>query len=282
MTTGSTLRITPLTKAIGAEVGGIDLREPLPDEAFDALQQALLRHQVLFLRDQPLSDAQHLDFARRFGPLTIHPTSRAKGTGAHVEFIEDDEQSPPKATRWHSDLTWLPVPPKIGILSARLLPETGGDTMWSSLTAAYRALSLPMRERVEGLIALHDAGEQFFRGAELAAGKEIADVLRATVSQTTEHPLVVRHPDTGEKVLYFSAATITKIVGLHPTESRMWLDFFWSLVDRAEHCVRWRWRVDDLAIWDERCTLHVALPDHYPARRVMRRCTVDPEIGPRA
>jgi taurine dioxygenase len=282
LSTAAGLEVTPVTRAIGAEVRGVDLREPLGDEVFEALEAALLRHQVLFLRGQALSDEQHRAFAERFGPLTVHPTSRAKGTKDEIEFLEDHEKSPPKATRWHADLTWLPRPPKIGILSARVIPEAGGDTMWSSLTAAWRALSAPMQERVEGLVALHDAGEQFFHGAELAAGKEIADRLRATVSPSTEHPIVVRHPDTGEKLLYFSAATITRLVGLHPEESRMWLDFLWSLVDRPEHCVRWRWQVDDLAIWDERCTLHRGLPDHYPAHRLMRRCTVDPEVGPRA
>jgi taurine dioxygenase len=276
------LRVTSLTKAIGAEVAGLDLREPLGDEAFSALYAALLRHQVLFLRDQRLDDAQHEAFARRFGSLTVHPTSRAKGTNDTIEFLEDHEESPPKATRWHADLTWLPRPPKIGILSARVVPATGGDTMWASLTAAWRALSEPMQERLEGLVAVHDAGEIFFRGAEYAAGREIAEKLRATVEPACEHPLVVRHPETGEKVLYFSASTIDRLVGLHPEESRMWLDFLWRLVDRAELSVRWRWRVDDLAIWDERCTLHRGLPDHHPAHRLMRRCTVDAEERPRA
>ncbi len=275
------LRVTPLTKVIGAEVAGLDLREPLDDAAFAELYDALLRHQVLFLRDQPLDDAQHKAFAQRFGELTIHPTSRAKGTNDAIEFLEDHAESPPKAVRWHADLTWLPAPPKIGILSARVVPEAGGDTMWASLSAAWRALSEPMQERLEGLIAVHDAGEIFFRGAEYAAGPEIAEKLRATVEPSCEHPLVIRHPETGEKVLYFSASTIDRLVGLHPEESLMWLEFLWQLVDRAELSVRWRWRVDDLAIWDERCTLHRGLPDHYPAHRLMRRCTVDAEEGPR-
>jgi len=276
------LSVKPLTGSLGAEVAGIDLREPLDEAVFSELYDALLRHQVLFLHDQPLDDAQHEAFARRFGELTVHPTSRAKGTHDTIELLEDNEQSPPKATRWHADLTWLPLPPKIGILSARVIPEAGGDTMWASLTAAWRALSKPMQDRIEGLVAVHDAGEVFFRGAEYAAGREIAEKLRATVSPSCEHPLVVRHPDTGEKILYFSASTIDHLAGLHPEESRMWLDFLWRLIERPELSVRWRWQVDDLAIWDERCTIHRGLPDHYPAHRLMRRCTIDATEGPRA
>jgi taurine dioxygenase len=276
------MQVEPLTPAIGAEVRGVDLREPLDESTFDELYAALLRHQVIFLRDQAITDEQHEAFARRFGPLTVHPTSRAKGTNDTIEFLEDHVDSPPKASRWHADLTWLPVPPKIGILSAREIPEAGGDTMWVSLTAAWQALSEPMQARLEGLVAVHDAGEIFFRGAELAAGREIAEKLRATVSPSTRHPLVVRHPETGDRVLYFSASTIQRIDELREEESRMLLDFLWNLIDRADLSVRWRWRVDDVAMWDERCTLHRGLPDHYPARRLMRRCTADPKVGPRA
>lgn len=276
------LEVTPLTGSLGAEVAGVDVAAGLDDETFDALYAALLRHQVLFLRGQRLDDAQHEAFARRFGPLTVHPTSRARGTNDTIEFLEDHVDSPPKAVRWHADLTWLPVPPKIGILSAQVVPEAGGDTMWASLTAAWRALSKPMQERLEGLVVRHDAGEVFFRGAAFAAGEAIAAKLRATVSPRHDHPLVARHPETGEPLLYFSPAGVDAIVDLHEEESRALVAFLERHVDRAELAVRWRWAVDDLAIWDERCTLHRGLPDHYPRHRKMRRCTIDAEVGPRA
>lgn len=271
------LRITPITATIGAEASGVDLRDPVDDAALSELYAALLRHQVIFLHDQALTDEEHEDFARRFGTLTVHPISRAVGSDRAMEFIEDNEESPPKAARWHTDISWLGVPPKIGILSARVIPEAGGDTMWASLTAAFQGLSKPMQDRLEGLVAMHDAGENFFCQVERGAGREVADKLRALVDQSAEHPLVPKHPDTGEKVLYISPSNVDHIVGLHPEESRMLLDFLRQHIDRPEFSVRWRWRVDDLAIWDERCTIHRGLTDHYPARRVMRRCTVDAE-----
>lgn len=274
------LRTTPIAAALGAVIHDVDLRPPISDALFSQLYAELLRHQVIVLRGQSLSDEEHQALGRHFGKLSVHPVSVASGTNETLEWIEDGPESPPKATRWHADLSWLPAPPMIGLLTARELPEVGGDTMWMSLKAAYHALSKPLQDRLEGLVAVHDAGDNFFVQVEYAAGRAIADELRKLVHQSAEHPLVTRHPDTGEKALYFSPANVTGIVGLHPDESRVLLGLMNDLVDRPELSMRWKWEVDDLVIWDERCTVHRGLPDHFPARRVMRRCTVDPERGP--
>ena len=276
------LKTTPITPALGGLVHEVDLSSPISDELFEALHAALLRYQVLVIPGQPISDEAHLDLARRFGPLSIHPVSAASGKNETMEWIEDGPDSPPKATQWHADLSWLPAPPKIALLCAQELPECGGDTMWMSLKAAYESLSQPMKDRLEGLVAVHDAGANFFVQVEYAAGKQVADKLRQRVQQSAPHPLVVRHPETGEKSLCFSPPNVTEIVGLHPEESQMLIDFLRALVERPTFALRWQWTVGDLVIWDERTTLHVALPDHYPARRVVRRCTVDPEAPPRA
>jgi taurine dioxygenase len=276
------LKTTPIAGALGAVIHDVDLRPPITDELFAELRAALLEHQVVILRGQSLTDEEHQALGRRFGPLSIHPVSAASGTNETMEWIEDGPESPPKATRWHADLAWLPAPPKIGLLSAQELPSVGGDTQWMSLRAAYQSISKPLQDRLEGLVVVHDAGDNFFAQVEIAAGKTIADELRKLVEQSAEHPLVVTHPETGEKTLCFSPPNATRIVGLHPEESRMLLGFLRDLVDRPELSMRWKWEVNDLAIWDERYTLHRGLPDHYPARRVMRRCTVDPEPAARA
>ncbi len=275
------LRTTRITPALGAVVHDVDLRPPVSDALIEELHAELLRHEVIVLRGQSLTDEEHEALGRRFGKLSVHPVSTASGTNKTLEWLEDGPDSPPKATLWHADLSWLPAPPKLAFLSAREIPESGGDTLWLSLKAAYRALSKPLQDRLKGLHAVHDAGDNFFAQVEVAAGKTIADELRKLVHQSAEHPLVARHPETGDATLYFSPANVTHIVGLHPDESRMLIEFLNRLVERAELSMRWRWQVDDFVIWDERCTLHRALPDHYPARRVVRRCTVDPEIGPR-
>jgi len=270
------LTTTPITAALGAVIDDVDLRPPISDELFAELHAALLAHQVVILRGQSLTDEEHQALGRRFGPLSIHPVSAAAGTNVTMEWIEDGPDSPPKATRWHTDISWLPAPPKIGLLSAQELPEAGGDTQWMSLKAAYRAISKPLQDRLDGLVAVHDAGDNFFAQVEIGAGKAIADKLRQLVQQSSEHPLVVAHPETGDETLYFSPSNVTQIVGLHPAESRMLIGFLSELVDRPELSMRWKWEVNDLAIWDERYTLHRGIPDHDPSRRVMRRCTVDP------
>ncbi len=276
------LRTTPIAAALGAVVHDVDLRPPVSDALFEALHAALLEHQVLIIPGQALSDEEHQALGRRFGELSVHPVQAASGTFETMEWIEDGPDSPPKASRWHADLSWLPAPPKIGLLSARELPDVGGDTEWMSLRAAYHALPRSMQERLEGLVATHDAGDNFFVQVEYAAGKAIADELRKLVEQSAEHPLVVRHPETGEKVLCFSPPNVTEIVGLAREESDRLIETLHALIEEPELSMRWKWAVDDLAIWDERLTLHRGLPDHYPRRRVMRRCTVDPAERPQA
>jgi taurine dioxygenase len=273
------LALEPLDAPLGAIVHGLDLREPPDAESREWLARALAHHQVVFLRDQALSDEQHLAVARLFGEPSLYPVVGILG-GRPPEIIEDGPESPPKADYWHSDVTWQRVPPKLGILSARVVPERGGDTLWASMTAAFEALSPALQRILEGFEAHHDVGPDFFARVESALGREKADRVRKALEGGAVHPLVVRHPETGRAILYFGGTFLESIHGLHPEESAALIAFLWRHVARPEFAVRWQWRVDDLAIWDERCTLHRALADHFPARRVVRRCTVAAESPP--
>lgn len=277
------IEIQRLTGALGAEIRGLDLREPLSETRFAELRAALVQHKVVFLRDQRIGDAEQLALARRFGTPTIYPALRALGVGEPLEFIEDTAENPPKADGWHTDITWVANPPRFGILHARVIPEFGGDTLWVNLELAWQRLSPTLRRMLDGLVVHHDVDEIFHRAVERMFGPEKTRIVRAALEGGADHPLVIRHPDTGEKTLYSGGYWMKFIRDLNEDESRMLLGFVLEHVTQPGFQVRWRWRPDDVAIWDERATLHRALGDHYPQHRLMRRCTVDdPAHPPRA
>lgn len=271
-----TLTARRIAGPLGAEIEGVDLSKPLEERQFAELNDALLSHQVLFLRGQQgMDEAAHLDFAGRFGALSVYPVLKALGGDQALETIEDSEESPPGADTWHTDVTWIERPPKVGILTALVVPEYGGDTLWASTTAAYEALSPVMRELISGLSVRHGLTEDFWSRVRDKAGEELCARARAKIEPEVEHPLVRTHPETGRRALFVAGGFMLGIQGMAPDESALLLDFLMRHATQERFQVRWRWREGDVAIWDERCTLHHALPDHYPQHRKVRRCTVD-------
>jgi len=265
-----------LTGTLGAEVSGLELAKPLGAAQRAALNECLLAHRVLFLRgQQALGDDEHLAFASGFGELSVYPILKLLGIDRPLEVIEDAEDNPPSADEWHTDVTWIERPPKIAILAALVIPEYGGDTLWADTCAAYEALSPVMREMIDGLRVRHGLGEDFLERVAAKGGQALADRVRDELVHEVEHPLVRSHPETGRKALFVAGGFMQQIVGMEPAESDLMLDFLMRHATQPRFQCRWQWRVGDVAIWDERCTLHHALPDHYPQKRRMRRCTVD-------
>ena len=265
--------------ALGAIVDGIDLKEPLSDEVFEALRHALAANEVLFFRNQFLDGDQQLALARRFGEPSLYPIEKLFGADepGH-QVIVDDAENPPGVDMWHTDVTWLERPPVIAFLTALEVPDWGGDTMWASTTQAYEALSPAMQKLLEGLECVHSCHEEY---VEIAARKsgipELADKIKAAYP-ALQHPLVRTHPETGKRSLFMTdRGVMHHIVGLPSDESDAILDFLDTHVDQPRFHVRWKWSPGELAIWDERTTLHRGVSDHYPQRRVIRRCTVDGE-----
>lgn len=284
MNAAGTLTCTRLAGPLGAELGGLDLRRALTDEEVAFVRDALARHLVVFLRDQDLTDDEHLAFARRFGAPSVYPIAAAAGSTSALTYIEEDETKRSNADNWHTDMTFAPVPPAFAFLSARIIPAYGGDTMWASLYALYDALSPAMQAFCETLSVRHEPGDSFWAAARAALGLEQYDALREEYTNVT-HPLVIVHPATGRKALYVSGdAFMIDIPELGAAESRVLLEHFRRLLDDPNVTVRWRWRAHDLAIWDELATNHRALSDHQPQHRLMRRCTVDgsPLVGARS
>jgi taurine dioxygenase len=267
------IEVLPLTPAIGAEIRGVDLRASLSGDDCDRIREALLRHLVLFFRRQDLTEGEQLAFARRFGrpvSASVDPTP----TADPLLFVtlEDTADDPPKADRWHTDVPFVAEPPDIAVLNMRAAPEVGGDTLWASLYGAYERLSPAMQAMVGRLSLDLDLGSSRELVRKMYSEEHFTKVVEpATFAR---HPLVRTHPETGRCALYLCGAFMRGISGMHTEESDALLDYLRSLLDDPNlHC-RWRWEQYDVAMWDERCTNHRAVSDHYPQYRKIRRCLV--------
>ena len=268
--------IRRLTGIIGAEIEGL-LLETITDDEFTQLDDALLAHQVVFLRDQHLSEDGHRALAHRFGTPSVFPLQRHFGGTEILSHIEDTATNGPDADNWHTDITWIDAPPKVAILVALDIPAYGGDTIWADLYGAYERLSPTMRQIADGLRVRHTQGEAFWAAFGKRAGAEQVAALRE-VFPGAEHPLVRTHPVSGRKALFVAGGFMESVVGADPAETAWLLDHFQRQIEDSKLQVRWSWRVGDVAIWDERCTNHRALGDHFPQHRLMRRCTVDGDV----
>lgn len=272
--------VSRLTPAIGAEIGGIDLvadvlegRPATARRAVDLLRGAVARHHMVVLRDQFLTPTQHERVAMLFGPVSSSPVQLAIGPERRpsVTTIEDTAERPPAGFPWHTDVSWSPEPPRLGFLAAVEIPETGGDTLWASTAAIYDRLPADVQRRCDALMVLHAPDESLLHSVARHHGPAAAERLQALYPGTT-HPLVQVHPVTGRRSLFLSPLYARRIVGPEGDDGTL-LGRLHAELENPEVQVRWRWRAGDVVIWDETATCHRALTDHYPQRRVMRRCT---------
>lgn len=267
--------VIPVSGALGAEIRGVDPRSA--DADIDAVRSVLLEHEVVFFRGLDLTEEEHLAIGRRFGTPSIYPIPRLMGmTEPTMTVIEDGPDSPNQADSWHTDVTWTATPPAFALLAIEVVPAVGGDTLWCSATRAYETLSAPVRDFVTALTVTHD-NEGFIDGLIAKTGDpdhELVHRLRAEYPPVV-HPLIRTHPETGRRALVWAENFIRHINELTPAESTAVLAMLRSHIeDPRLHC-RWRWEEGDLVIWDERSTLHRAAADHWPQRRVVRRCEID-------
>lgn len=269
------LNITALGPYIGAQVSNLDLTRPLSDTQFEQLYHALLRHQVLFLRDQLITPHQQRALAARFGDLHIHPVyPHAEGV-EEIIVLDTHQDNPPDNDNWHTDVTFINTPPAVAILASKLLPESGGDTLWASGIAAFEALSAPLKSLLEGLHAEHDFKKSFQEYKYRRTAEEHQRWQEAVAKHPpVQHPVIRTHPVSGRKALFVNEGFTTRIVELSEKESDAVLALLYAHATKPEFQVRWRWRPNDVAIWDNRVTQHYANADYYPARRVMHRATV--------
>ncbi|WP_152226344.1 taurine dioxygenase [Pseudomonas sp. SCB32] len=271
----TTLTIEPINPALGAVVSGIRLADPLDDAAQRQIEQALLDHQVLFFRDQPLTPTQQANFAARFGDLHIHPIYPSSPEQREVIVLDTAVTDVRDNAIWHTDVTFLETPALGAVLAAKQLPPYGGDTLWASGIAAFEALSKPLQQLLDGLTATHDISKSFPQERFGASDADLARLEEARrKNPPRSHPVIRTHPVTGRKALFVSDGFTTRINELEPAESRAILDLLFAHFARPEFTVRWRWKESDVAFWDNRVTQHYAVDDYRPQRRVMHRATI--------
>ena len=276
------IKVEPLTCSIGAELKNVSLADASRDAGlFAEIKALLLRHKVLFLRDQDVTRAEHVAFARRFGELEDHPVAGSDPDHPGLVRIYKDLDSPPEhyENAYHCDATWRVAPPMGCVLHCVECPPVGGDTIWVNMAQAYADLPDHVKKTIDGLRARHSIEASF--GANMPTAKR--HELHARFPDA-EHPVVRTHPETGEKVLFVSGFA-THFVNFHtPANVRHGQDFapgaadlLSYLIGRAaipEYQVRWRWSRDAFAIWDNRCTQHYAVQDYWPAVRKMERAGI--------
>lgn len=279
-TADRTITVTPLGRALGAEVSGVDLRD-LDDATFAQVKAAWLEHLVLRFRGQRLSDPELLALSRRFGELDppgpnpyggpflpefpeINVISNVKVDGRPIGNLGDGEAS------WHCDMTYIERPPRAALLHALELPPSGGDTFWSNMYLAYETLPPHLERAIAGRRAIHDA--TYNSAGILRKGmKEVTDPREAPGAQ---HPLVIVHPETRRPALFLGRRRNSYIVGLELAESEALLDELWAHTTRPELTFRQVWQVNDLILWDNRCTLHRRDAFDASARRIMHRTQI--------
>jgi taurine dioxygenase len=264
----ASIQVDKLTPHTGAEIRGVDLSQPLDEPTFKEVHAALIDNGVIFFRDQHLTPEQQKAFGRLFGELHMHPAAPSLLEG-HPEIlvIHADETSKHVAgENWHSDVSCDLEPPMGSVLYMHELPPVGGDTLFASMYAAYEALSEPMKRFLEPLTAMHE-GEHVYRGRYGVndAGK---------VFPKAEHPVIRTHPVSGRKALFVNGGFTTRIKQLARPESDALLQFLFRHVETPEFHCRFRWQVNSVAFWDNRCVQHHAMWDYYPQRRHGHRVTI--------
>lgn len=276
--------VEPLTGRIGAELHGVDLGN-LDDTTVAGIRQAILAHRVVFFRDQDIGAREQIAFARRLGALThAHPTLPARPEDP--ELFELDSLAGANAAYWHTDVTFVDRPPVFSILRSVIIPPLGGDTLWANTVAGYADLRPDLKRLADGLRAVHTNAMDYSRFDldELAKRLTPAQLehLAKFVSTVyeTEHPVVRIHPETDEPALLLGGFA-QRLVGLSTIESVDLIRTLQSYVTRPENVVRWRWRLGDVVVWDNRSTQHYAVSDYKGEHRQVQRVTTvgDPVIG---
>lgn len=280
MRAATALDITPVTTVVGSLVEGIDITRPLDREVVGRLREALRDRGVLFFRDQDLSGDQMHRFAGYFGRPVPEPA--IPDPAPHTAAVgENDLEPTKKATSvWHSDTTFVPEPPGTTALRAVQIPPVGGDTLWASMYAAYEALSSPMRDFLDVLTAVHSSEDLVGRTTSFSSERAYALGLRDGGSVV--HPVVRIHPVTGRKALFVNESSCTRIVELTKAESAHVLAVLYEHVKSPDFMVRWKWKPNDVALWDNCAVQHYAVPD-YSETRIMQRVVTAGERprGPR-
>jgi taurine dioxygenase len=264
-----TIQVEPLSPTVGAEIRGFRMDGNISSEQLAEIRQALLNWKVIFFRDQDVSIEEHVAFGRLFGELEIHPFADGIEEHPEVLVIHHTAKSRGGQNQWHSDVTWRKKPSLGSILRAKIVPPVSGDTLFCDMNAAYRGLDEATREKIDGLYAIHRFDRVF--------GRNLSDEKRAAMEAQyppARHPVVRTHPESGLKSLYVNASFVSHIDGMDEVESRRLLAQLYAQTTVPEYQVRFRWRVNSVAFWDNRAVQHYAAFDFHPQERRVERVTI--------
>jgi taurine dioxygenase len=268
-----TIEVNPLAGALGAELAGVDLAQPLSDAVVAEIRRAWLDHLVVFFRDQRLGPDELLAFARRLGEPVEYPFVRGLDGYPHIIAVTKlPEETVNFGGIWHSDTTYLDRPPMATLLLAREVPPVGGDTLYANMYAAYDALSPELRRVLDGLRAVSTSAL-----ADVSKTREDRIVERGADSEReyrAVHPVVRNHPETGRRALYVNVAHTERFDGMTVEESAPLLQYLFAHSVRPEHTCRFRWEVGSLALWDNRCAMHNPVNDYHGSTRTMHRISL--------
>jgi len=270
-TSYSTIDVRPYAPNLGAEVRGIEIAQGVSEDQFAEIRAAFLEHQVLFFKDQSeIPPDKHVEFGKLFGDLHAHPAAPAMPGHPEIFVIHAHKESKiANGEFWHSDVSCDEEPPLGTMLQLHLLPPSGGDTLFSDMYGAYETLSKPMQQLLTGLTATHES-RHVYPGRYSDRGQDDNEI----ECPSAVHPVVRTHPDTGRKALYVNRTFTTRINELSDNESRVVLGMLFDHAESIEFQIRFRWSLNDMAFWDNRCCMHYAIWDYWPEERKGRRVTI--------
>lgn len=271
-------KIQQINPNIGAIIEEIDLNQ-INQNAIHTIHQALLKHQVIFFRHQQLDARSQVNLAKTFGTLHIHPIYSSLDDAPEVIVLDSLRQDLRDNDLWHTDVTFSQTPPLGCVLNAIKIPEFGGDTLWASGTAAFKALDKDLQKRLSGFTATHDIRKSFpleRYGTTPEDRERLEHSFRK--NPAVIHPVIRTHPETGENILFVNEGFTTRINELDQGQSDGLLDFLFEHAVKPEFHLCWKWQQGDVAIWDNRCTQHKALFDYGDAHRIMHRATVNGSV----
>ena len=266
--------IKPVGSALGVEVWGLDLSTAISADDCWSLRTLLNEHEVIFFRNQDITPEQQRALASSLGPLQTHPAYDTVDGHPEVTILESTAEKPTKIEAWHSDMTFREHPPMATVLRSVVVPPRGGDTLWSSMTAAYTALPGDMQAFLGELTAVHDFAHGFRESLNEPGGHErLASALKNY--PPVSHPVIRTHPETGKKVIFVNSLFTTHIEQLSRQESDRILRFLFKHITGMQFTCRFEWQPHSIAIWDNRSTQHKPVNDYFPAHRRLFRITVD-------
>lgn len=268
-----TFTAKPYSPVLGAEIYGIDLTQSLTNQQKNEIHDAFLTYGVLFFKEQKkLEPEQQLELGRLWGELHVHPAKipTVDGYPEIIRIYADENSTVANGTAWHTDVTFEKKPPMGTMLQINTKPDVGGDTLYSNLYTAYDALSQPIKELCEGLTQ-RCSGHAYHKGRYAERGVDNKDQV---LPDPVDHPVIRTHPETGKKAIFVNKSFTECINDLTKVESDNILNILFEQAEKPEHQIRYRWSVNDLAFWDNRCVMHYAMFDYWPQLRVGHRVTI--------